>query len=130
MVKVIAYYSICFLKFWKVRIIRSQTKQRMKFLSLARSPLMHKEVKDVSKKLIVIYVSNNTLHSVSHQASEIHSEAVVRRSSVKWVNKIRKIHRKTSVLQPLFNKVAGVQACNFIKKRLKHRCFSVYFSNF
>ena len=28
-------------------------------------------------------------------------------------------------LSPFFNKVAGIQACNFIKKRCEHRCFSV-----
>ena len=32
------------------------------------------------------------------------------------------IHWKTSMLKPLFNKVAG-QACNFIKKRLQRKCF-------
>ena len=30
--------------------------------------------------------------------------------------------------QSLFNKVAGTQNCNFIKKRLQHRCFSVKFA--
>ena len=29
-----------------------------------------------------------------------------------------------------FNKVAGLQACNFIKKRLRHKCFSVNFAQF
>ena len=31
------------------------------------------------------------------------------------------------MLEFLVNKVAGFQACNFIKKRLKHRCFSAKF---
>ena len=39
--------------------------------------------------------------------------------------KFRNIHRKTSVLKSLFNKVASLQACNFIKTRLQHRCFPV-----
>ena len=30
----------------------------------------------------------------------------------------------------LFNKVAGPQACNFIKKRLQHRCVPVKLENF
>ena len=30
----------------------------------------------------------------------------------------------------LFNKVAGLKACNFIKKRLQHRCFPVKFAKF
>ena len=36
----------------------------------------------------------------------------------------RNIHRKTSVLKSLFNKVAGHQNCNFIKKRLPAKVFS------
>ena len=39
----------------------------------------------------------------------------------------RKFYRNTSVLESLFNKVAGFQACNLIKKGLKHRCFLVNF---
>ena len=30
-------------------------------------------------------------------------------------------------MEPLFNKVAGLQVCNFIKKRLQDRCFPVKF---
>ena len=44
--------------------------------------------------------------------------------------KFRKIHRKILVLEPLFNKVARLQACSFIKKRLQHRCFHVDFAKF
>ena len=36
----------------------------------------------------------------------------------------------TTVLESLFNKVKGLQACNFIKKRLQHRCFSVNIAKF
>ena len=36
------------------------------------------------------------------------------------------IHRKTLVLESVFNKVTGLKDCNFIKKRLQYRCFSVY----
>ena len=41
-----------------------------------------------------------------------------------------KFHRKTSVLEYLFNEVAGLKAYNAIKKRLQHRCFSVKFAKF
>ena len=34
-------------------------------------------------------------------------------------------HRKTPVLESLFNKVADLQACNVIKKRLQYGCFPV-----
>ena len=33
-------------------------------------------------------------------------------------------------LESPFNKVAGLKACNFIKKRLQHRCFLVKFAKF
>ena len=32
---------------------------------------------------------------------------------------------KKPVLESLFNKVTGPKTCNFIKKRLQHRCFPV-----
>ena len=37
----------------------------------------------------------------------------------------RNVHRKTPWLESLFNKVAGLKSCNFIKKRLRRRCFPV-----
>ena len=42
----------------------------------------------------------------------------------------RKFHWKTTVIESLFNKVADLQACNFTKKRLQHRCFPVKFVKF
>ena len=43
------------------------------------------------------------------------------------LQKFRKFHRKTPVLESLFN---AAQACNFIKKRLQHRYFPVKFAKF
>ena len=34
------------------------------------------------------------------------------------------------MLESLFNKVAGLNSCNFIKKWLQHRCFPVKFAKF
>ena len=43
-----------------------------------------------------------------------------------FLKKFRYIHRETSVLESLFNKVAGLVACSFIKKWLEHmQCFPV-----
>ena len=39
--------------------------------------------------------------------------------------KFRRIHRKAPALESVFNKVAGLKACNFIQKRLQHKCFPV-----
>ena len=50
--------------------------------------------------------------------------------------KFLKIHRETSSLESLFNKVVGwkpetvLRASNFIKKRLRHRSFPVNFTKF
>ena len=51
-----------------------------------------------------------------------------------WIFRLRSshrcIHRKTTVLESLLNKVAGFQVCNFIKKILQHRCFPVNIAKF
>ena len=40
------------------------------------------------------------------------------------------MHRKTPVLESLFDKVAVLQPSNFIKDRLQHRCFPVNIAKF
>ena len=45
--------------------------------------------------------------------------------------KFRIFYKETPVLESLFNKVASLKACNFIKKILQHnRCFAVKFAKF
>ena len=34
------------------------------------------------------------------------------------------------MLESLFKKAAGLKACNFIEKRLQHKCFPVKFAKF
>ena len=41
--------------------------------------------------------------------------------------KILQISQETLVLEFLFNEVAGLQVCNFIKMSLQYRCFPVKF---
>ena len=41
-----------------------------------------------------------------------------------------KFHSKITVLESLFNKVAGLEDCNFIKKILQHRRFPVKLAKF
>ena len=48
---------------------------------------------------------------------------VVPWKSCSW--KFRNIHRKTPVMESLFNKVADLQSCNVAKKRFQHTCFPV-----
>ena len=54
------------------------------------------------------------------------SFADVLQNKCSW--KFCKLHRKTLKSESLFNKVPGLKACNFIKKRLRHRCFPVKFA--
>ena len=42
-----------------------------------------------------------------------------------YSKKFDNIHRKTPALQSIFNKVAGLQVSNFIKKRFQYKCSSV-----
>ena len=53
------------------------------------------------------------------------TEVAVRRSSLKKAFKILHFYWKIPVLRSFFDKVANLKACNFIKKRLQHRCFPV-----
>ena len=46
------------------------------------------------------------------------------------LKKLRNINRKTTVLKSLFNKAAGLQVFNCIKKRLRHNCFPVNIAKF
>ena len=55
-----------------------------------------------------------------------HGSSSIKGSSYKF----SAFHRKTPVLKSLFNRVAGLSACSFIKKRLQNRCFSVEFTKF
>ena len=51
----------------------------------------------------------------------------VYKNSIRSLREFRNIHRKTPVLESLFTKVTGLNACNFIERRLPHRCFPVKF---
>ena len=46
------------------------------------------------------------------------------------LKKLRNINRKTTVLKSLFNKAAGLQVFNCIKKRLQHNCFPMNIAKF
>ena len=54
--------------------------------------------------------------------------------STQYITTIRssraKFCGKTPVLEPLFSKVASLEASNFIKNRLQHRCFPVNITKF
>ena len=59
------------------------------------------------------------------------SGAVVCRFSSKQVLlKFSKISKENTCVGVFLNKVTGLQTCNFIKKRLQHKCFRVKFPKF
>ena len=62
----------------------------------------------------------------------VESKSTNRRCSLKKgvLKYFAKFPRKTPVLESLFNKIAGLEACNFIKKILQHRCFPVKLAKF
>ena len=45
------------------------------------------------------------------------------------LKKSQNSRERKNLLEFLFNKVAGTEACGFIKKRLRYSCFSVNFAN-
>ena len=59
------------------------------------------------------------------------SGAAVRRCSSKKVFlNISEYLQEALMLEPLFNEVLDLKDCNFIKKRLQHRCFPVNIEKF
>ena len=92
--------------------------------------------KAIYNKLLNVTFSNR-IKSVRYNAALAVAEAMkggshenLRRTShlryfvKKGVLKIfANFHRKTPVLESPFNKVADLQVCNFIKRRLQHKCF-------
>ena len=80
-------------------------------------------------------VSNNNLLSLFLQKIFIfRTHTSCHRKKVfckkKFFKKFCKFHKITPVLEFLFNKIAGLQTCNFIKNRLQYRCFTVKFAKF
>ena len=57
-------------------------------------------------------------------------ETVVCRCSSKYLFLKINFYRKATVLESVFNKIAGLQVCNFVKKRLQHRCYLVKFAKY
>ena len=65
-------------------------------------------------------------HSKYRQSPYKIADVLQKRCSYKF----RNIHRKRPVLVSLFDKVAGLKVCNFIKTRIQHRCFPVNIAKF
>ena len=59
------------------------------------------------------------------QVKEQVLEAIARRLKLSVLKKFSKFHRKTSVSESLFNKVANLKICNCIKKRLQLKHFEI-----
>ena len=74
---------------------------------------------------------NDILEAVTPRRSATNRRS---RSQKFWktagLKEFRNINRKTTVLKSLFNKAAGLQVFNCIKKRLRHNCFPVNIAKF
>ena len=89
---------------------------------------MKKYITETQRIILKVYVINLLIYLIKFPVNFKY------RSIHRWCSlnsyKVRNIHRKTSVLESLFNKFIGLQACNFTKKRLQHRRFPVNIANF
>ena len=76
--------------------------------------------------MIIIYLGTT---SGSKKKGQKQPPEVFCKASCFW--KFGKFHSKIPALESLFNKVVGLQACNFIEQRFQHnRCFPLKFSKF
>ena len=89
---------------------------------------MKKYITETQRIILKVYVINLLIYLIKFPVNFKY------RSIHRWCSlnsyKVRNIHRKTSVLESLFNKFIGLQVCNFTKKRLQHKLFPVNIVNF
>ena len=81
-----------------------------------------------SKIIVIIIMKIIILRKKSMNSFFFYNELIFRRSFTdilknRCSKKFRKLNKKTPVLESPFNKAAGPQACNFIKKRLQQGVF-------
>ena len=95
------------------------------------NPIVRKSVfprnfrQSVGQELDCTNCLNKILFHCTHSFSSLCKSSHLRCSIKKLFLKFRNIHRKTPGLKFLFNKGAGLQAYNFIEKKVQHRCFPV-----
>ena len=80
--------------------------------------------KNLSVVLFLLLTQMETGITRTTKISEAATRGFLKKTSEKFCN----IHKKTPVMECLFNKVAGQRACNFTRKRLQHRCFPMNIS--
>ena len=81
----------------------------------------------VMKELSLIYRWNHCQRFLSSQTSDTPRDAET--AGVLWRKlffKISQYSQESTCVEVFFNKVAGLQACTLIKKRLQHRVLPVY----
>ena len=81
--------------------------------------------KNMNSRLCILFLVDKSMtylkneHRVMRSKLEKQSFTDIPQNRCPW--KFHKFHRKIPVLESLFNQVAGLKICNFIKKRLQHR---------
>ena len=59
----------------------------------------------------------------------LQTQKFINRKAELFADILQNIHSKTVLLESLFDKVAGLKTCNFIKNRLQKRYFPVHFAD-
>ena len=92
-----------------------------------------KKKTQISNQELILNPCNGKIKLITHLCCSFrtnyrssHHRAYEKRCSQKF----HKIHRKTLVPEPLFNKIADLSPATLLKKKLWHRCFPVNFAKF
>ena len=91
---------------------------------------MKKYILETQNIILKIYVTNFPIYIIKFLVNFKYKSSHRWCSLNNFFQKVRNIHRKTSVLESLLNKFICLQACNFTRKRLHHRRFPVNIANF
>ena len=75
---------------------------------------------------LIHYLQEICLMTIYERLSKEYWKTILRRCSLRF----RNIHWRTLVLESHFNKVAGLNVCNFFKRRLQPKCFPANIANF
>ena len=92
-------------------------------------------IMNLLRELETFIISINKTHLLIWNLNSKFSQWIIRSSHRKCSIKnllvqISQYSQKTPVMDSLFNQVAALQVCNFIKKRFQQRCFSMKIAKF
>ena len=85
----------------------------------------------VNRETVTKFLSLESISSIEDNYLEAATAGVLKKKLFFKISQYSQENNCVGVWgsKSLFNKVAGLQACNFIEKRLQHRCFPVHITN-